>query len=218
MFRVHSCRFRNEDYKENCARMFIEREFGVPFSYCIECSQQAFIDRFRNIVDFTEANLGDFGKHFVHSLLTFGIMVENQSKEVERKRQVRLLQRQQMRKGSDGTKGGGAQTQLRGIGGADGASIDKKEGGEETIEEEEGKVGGGGFLGLVRGNNLTLNDYLQMMNTGLYNEFDEGEENDMEIEEYKNRRLGEGDENLSEDSADQCMNREEQENLFQDIL
>ena len=86
------------------------------------------------------------------------------------------------------------------------------------MEEEEGKVGGGGFLGLVRGNNLTLNDYLQMMNTGLYNEFDEGEENDMEIEEYKNRRLGEGDENLSEDSADQCMNREEQENLFQDIL
>jgi hypothetical protein len=86
--------------------MFIEREFGVPFSYCIECSQQAFIDRFRNIVDFTEANLGDFGKHFVHSLLTFGIMVENQSKEVERKRQARLLQRQQMRKGSDGNKGG----------------------------------------------------------------------------------------------------------------
>jgi len=154
----------------------------------------------------------------VHSLLTFGIMVENQSKEVERKRQARLLQRQQMRKGSDGNKG--AQTQLRGISAAaDGASIDKKEGGEETLEaEEEAKVGGGGFLSLVRGNNLTLNDYLQMMNTGLYNEFDEGEENDNEIEEYKNRRLGEGDENMSEDSADQCMNREEQENLFQDIL
>lgn len=122
-----------------------------------------------------------------------------------------------MRKGSDGNKGG--QIQLRGISAAaDGASIDKKEGGEETLEEEEAKVGGGGFLSLVRGNNLTLNDYLQMMNTGLYNEFDEGEENDNEIEEYKNRRLGEGDENMSEDSADQCMNREEQENLFQDIL
>ena len=145
--------------------------------------------------------------------------MENQSKEVERKRQARLLQRQQMRKGSDGNKGG-AQIQLRGISAAaDGASIDKKEGGEETLEaEEEAKVGGGGFLSLVRGNNLTLNDYLQMMNTGLYNEFDEGEENDNEIEEYKNRRLGEGDENMSEDSGDQCMNREEQENLFQDIL
>lgn len=40
------------------------------------------------------------------------------------------------------------------------------------------------------------------MNTGLYNEFDEGEENDTEIEEYKNRRLGEADDNLSEDSVD----------------
>jgi len=204
MFRVHSCRFRNEDYKENCARMFIEREFGVPFSYCIECSQQAFIDRFRNIIDFSEANLGDFGRHFVHSLLTFGIMVENQSKEVERKRQARLLQRQQMRKGSDGTKGGGAQPHMRCMSAADGASIDKKEGGDGPPEEgqEEAKVGGGGFLALVRGNNLTLNDYLQMMNTGLYNEFDEGEENDTEIEEYKNRQVGEAEDNVSEDSAD----------------
>lgn len=110
-----------------------------------------------------------------------------------------------MRKGSDGTKGGsGAQPHLRCMSAADGASIDKKEGGEGAPEEgeEEAKVGGGGFLSLVRGNNLTLNDYLQMMNTGLYNEFDEGEENDTEIEEYKNRRLGEADDNASEDSAD----------------
>lgn len=38
MFRLYSCRFRNEDYKENCARMYIEREYGVTFSYCLECS------------------------------------------------------------------------------------------------------------------------------------------------------------------------------------
>jgi hypothetical protein len=73
--------------------MFIEREYGVPFSYCIECSQQAYIDRFRNIIDFTESNLCDFGRHFVHSLLTFGIMIENQSKEVERKRMAREMVR-----------------------------------------------------------------------------------------------------------------------------
>ncbi len=73
--------------------MFIEREYGVPFSYCIECSQQAYIDRFRNIIDFNEHNLGEFGRHFVQSLLTFGIMVENQAKEVERKRLAREMLR-----------------------------------------------------------------------------------------------------------------------------
>jgi hypothetical protein len=108
-----------------------------------------------------------------------------------------------MRKGSDGTKGG-AQLHLRCLSAADGASIDKREGGEGPPEEveEEAKVGGGGFLSLVRGNNLTLNDYLQMMNTGLYNEFDDGEENDTEIEEYKNRKLGVAEDDISEDSAD----------------
>ena len=110
-----------------------------------------------------------------------------------------------MRKGSDGTKGGGAQPHLRCMSAVDGASsIDKKEGGERPPEEgeEEAKVGGGGFLSLVRGNNLTLNDYLQMMSTGLYNEFDDGEDNDIEIEEYKNRKLGEAEDDMSEDSAD----------------
>lgn len=95
MFRVHSCRFRNEDYKENCARMFIEREFGVIFSYCIECSQQAYIDKNRNIIDFNESNLLLFGKHLTQSLLTFGTLLENQAKEIERKRQQRLFMRQQ---------------------------------------------------------------------------------------------------------------------------
>lgn len=43
--------------------MFIEREYGVIFSYCIECSQQAYIDKNRNIIDFNESNLLLFGKH-----------------------------------------------------------------------------------------------------------------------------------------------------------
>ena len=94
MFRVHSCRFRNEDYKENCARMFIEREYGVPFSYCIECSQQAFIEpRSRLQVDFTEVTLEQFGRQFVQAWLAFGMMLENQAREVERKRQIRRMMR-----------------------------------------------------------------------------------------------------------------------------
>jgi hypothetical protein len=69
MFRLHSCRFRNEDYKENCARMFIERELGVTFSYCIECSQQAYIDRERAVVDFNEGNLITFGASLAKVIL-----------------------------------------------------------------------------------------------------------------------------------------------------
>lgn len=74
----------------------------------------------------------------------------------------------------------------------------------ESIEEEiEEFKTAGGFLALVRGNNLTLNDYLQMMNSGLNDDLDE-DENDPDIEEYKNaqnRNSGNTD-NLSDDSAD----------------
>jgi hypothetical protein len=133
-----------------------------------------------------------------------------------------------LRKGSDGSKGppgnstitqhfrclsatgGGDNTDKRGEGDSSptkGASI------EDDIDDYNATSGG--FLSLVKGNNLTLNDYLQMMNTGLYNDFDDCEENDTEIEEYKNRNQRDEDDGyLSEESADQCMNKEEQENLF----
>ena len=57
--------------------MFIEREFGVTFSYCIECSQQAYIDKARNVIDFNESNLMEFGKALVKSLHAFGILLDN---------------------------------------------------------------------------------------------------------------------------------------------
>jgi len=39
MFRFQSCRFNKaEHYKENCARFWTERELGVTYSYCLECS------------------------------------------------------------------------------------------------------------------------------------------------------------------------------------
>ncbi|CDW85188.1 zinc carboxypeptidase family protein [Stylonychia lemnae] len=94
-FRFYSCRFRNEDYKENCARMFIEREFNITFSYCIECSQQGFMNRSRQIVDFNEKNLTEFGKTLALSLLQFGVLIENQNKIVEQKIQSKMLKEQQ---------------------------------------------------------------------------------------------------------------------------
>ena len=71
--------------------MFIEREFGVTFSYCIECSQQAYIDKARNVIDFNESNLMEFGKALVKSLHAFGILLDNQAKEHERKVQAKML-------------------------------------------------------------------------------------------------------------------------------
>ena len=59
-----------------------------------------------------------------------------------------------------------------------------------------------------------------MMNNGMYNDLDETEDNDAEIEDFKHYNRGgpghhpTGDDTLSDDSADQCMNKEEQENLF----
>ena len=88
------------------------------------------------------------------------------------------------RKGSDGA----GKTHYRCM---SAAAQDTKEGGQEAVrdekeEEEEEVCGGGGFLSVVRGNNLTLNDYIQMMNTGLYNDTEENDDNDTEIEEFKN--------------------------------
>ena len=66
--------------------MFIEREYGVTFSYCIECSQQAYIDKDRNIMDFNEANLMHFGKEFLKSFHLFGELLENQAIQHEKKK------------------------------------------------------------------------------------------------------------------------------------
>ena len=98
-------------------------------------------------------------------------------------------------------------------------------------EEDEVGVGGredskqqpGGFFSLVRGNNLTLNDYIQMMNSGYREEEEEAVVNDVEMNDYKYYQIYNGggrDDSLasSNDSADQGMKKEEQENLFQDIL
>ena len=41
-----------------------------------------------------------------------------------------------------------------------------------------------------------------MMNNGMYNDLDENEDNDAEIEEYKHYMRGNGEDNMSDDSAD----------------
>ena len=38
MFRFQSCRFKNSSYKENCARLFCDRDVGITYSFCLECS------------------------------------------------------------------------------------------------------------------------------------------------------------------------------------
>ena len=42
MFRYQSCRFKKQEYKENCARLYCEKEENIPYSFCLECSQQGF--------------------------------------------------------------------------------------------------------------------------------------------------------------------------------
>ena len=42
IFRFQSCKFKSQSYKENCARLFCDKEVGVTYSFCLECSQQGF--------------------------------------------------------------------------------------------------------------------------------------------------------------------------------
>lgn len=42
IFRYQSCRFKKQDYKENCARLYCEQQENIPYSYCLECSMQGF--------------------------------------------------------------------------------------------------------------------------------------------------------------------------------
>jgi len=41
MFRFQSCKFKNQSYKENCARLYCDKE-GILYSFCLECSQQGY--------------------------------------------------------------------------------------------------------------------------------------------------------------------------------
>lgn len=52
--------------------MFVEREFGIQYSYCIECSQQGYMSKDRQIIDFNEKNLMQFGRTLAESILQFG--------------------------------------------------------------------------------------------------------------------------------------------------
>lgn len=98
-----------------------------------------------------------------------------------------------------------------------GLSSPERIGSDSPVTEDDQEETG--FLSLVKGNNLTLNDYILMMNNGLYNDFGEEDDNDPDIDEYraaqKRDLSGNSDTSLSDaDSADQYMNKEEQENLF----
>ena len=38
IFRLQSCKFKDHSYKENCARIYCEKEANITYSYCFECS------------------------------------------------------------------------------------------------------------------------------------------------------------------------------------
>ena len=63
------------------------------------------------------------------------------------------------------------------------ASPSKLDSNKQTEEEEE--ASDGAFFSLVKGNNLTLNDYIQMMNSGYREEEEEAVINDVEMNDYK---------------------------------
>lgn len=42
IFRFQSCKFKNQSYKENCARLYCDKEAGITYSFCLECSQQGY--------------------------------------------------------------------------------------------------------------------------------------------------------------------------------
>jgi len=60
MFRFQSCQFKNQSYKENCARLFSDREVGITYSYCLECSQQGYYTREKDLE--VQSNTEDLAK------------------------------------------------------------------------------------------------------------------------------------------------------------
>eukprot|EP00347_Sterkiella_histriomuscorum_P016106 403354471 len=235
MFRIHSCRFRNEDYKENCARMFIERQFGIQFSYCLECSCQGFMSKARQIIDFDEKNLTDFGKSFAESLLQFGNLLEDQAKIQQQKLQLKTLKEQQkletqnqlQQKRNENSKYKLEEKekrqgmQIRSLNAS--KSLQKlnltaqNEQSQDTTQSQRksnGLIGGISNLG-----NLSLNDYISMMNSN-NEDLDENqlfsrewEEDPDFLDDEENNYPSSGS-----DSENEEFSKEEQEQLYRDIL
>lgn len=72
MFRFFSCKFKFEKYKENCARLAIWKDFNITYTFTIETSSFAFLNR--DTIHFNTGLLQEFGECMVHSLFEFNLI------------------------------------------------------------------------------------------------------------------------------------------------
>ncbi len=81
MFRFYSCRFRAEKYKENCARITINKQFNIAHCFTLECSAYGYYSReTRSTTQFKEADLIEFGKNIAESVLEQALLMERDEK------------------------------------------------------------------------------------------------------------------------------------------
>lgn len=71
IFRFQSCRFKDSSYKEDCARVYCDREQGITYSFCLETSQQGYFTSEPVEHDFTGATKGRHIRYFDQNSLMF---------------------------------------------------------------------------------------------------------------------------------------------------
>lgn len=81
MFRFYSCKFRNEEYKENCARLSLWRNFKIQTSLTIESSFHGYLDENRDTKILNEANLQYFGSMFCQSVFEYLLILEENRRQ-----------------------------------------------------------------------------------------------------------------------------------------
>jgi hypothetical protein len=81
MFRFYSCKFRSEEYKQNCARLSLWRDFKIQTSLTIESSFHGYLDENRETKTFNESNLQYFGQAFCQSLFEYMLILEENKKQ-----------------------------------------------------------------------------------------------------------------------------------------
>jgi cytosolic carboxypeptidase protein 2/3 len=81
MFRFYSCKFRTEQYKENCARLSLWRDFKIQTSLTIESSFHGYLDENRETRVFNESNLQYFGQTLCQSVFEYLLILEENKRQ-----------------------------------------------------------------------------------------------------------------------------------------
>eukprot|EP00826_Nyctotherus_ovalis_P063393 TRINITY_DN9295_c0_g1_i9.p1 TRINITY_DN9295_c0_g1~~TRINITY_DN9295_c0_g1_i9.p1 ORF type:complete len:361 (+),score=63.90 TRINITY_DN9295_c0_g1_i9:584-1666(+) len=88
MFRYSACRFKQERFKLNTARLVISREFGVVNSLTLESSFYSFLDQENKAFEFSSKFYEKMGEHLVRALVQYErLMIEERL--IKLKRQVK---------------------------------------------------------------------------------------------------------------------------------